>query len=86
LEGVKEFLEKKWKLKVNPKKSKVEATKAKFLGFSFFKRKGELFIRIANQTKERLREKIRHLTKRTRAGKLEDIVQEGNQDTCGWIG
>ena len=87
LEGVKEFLERKLKLKVNPKKSKVEkATKAKFLGFSFFKHKGELFVRIAKRTKERFTEKIRSLTKRTRSGKLEDIVQDVNQYTRGWMG
>jgi group II intron reverse transcriptase/maturase len=86
LEGVKQYLEKKLKLKVNPKKSKVEkATRAKFLGFSFFKRKGEVFIRIANRTKERLMEKIRHLTRRTRSGKLEDILSEINRYLRGWI-
>ncbi len=86
LEGVKQYLEKKLKLKVNPKKSKVErATRAKFLGFSFFKRKGEVFVRIANRTKERFLEKIRHLTKRTRSGKLEDILSEVNRYTRGWI-
>jgi group II intron reverse transcriptase/maturase len=87
LESVKQYLEKKLKLKVNPKKSKVEkATRAKFLGFSFFKRKGEVFIRMANRTKERFMEKIRHLTKRTRTGKLQDIVSEVNRYTRGWIG
>ena len=87
LEGVKQFLEKKLKLRVNPKKSKVEkATKAKFLGFSFFRRKGELCIRIATRTKERFMEKIRSLTRRTRTGKLEDIVQDVNRYTQGWMG
>lgn len=86
LESVKQHLEKKLKLKVNPKKSKVEkATRAKFLGFSFFKRKGEVFIRIANRTKERFMEKIRHLTKRTRSSKLEDILSEINRYIRGWI-
>jgi group II intron reverse transcriptase/maturase len=86
LESVKQYLEKKLKLKVNPKKSKVEkATRAKFLGFSFFKRKGEVFIRLANRTKERLMEKIRHLTRRTRSGKLEDILSEINRYLRGWI-
>ena len=80
-------LEKKLKLKVNPKKSKVErATRAKFLGFSFWKRKGEIYIRLANRTKERFAEKIRRLTKRTRSGKMEDIVSEINRYTRGWIG
>jgi RNA-directed DNA polymerase len=87
LKSVKQYLEKKLKLKVNPKKSKVErATRAKFLGFSFWKRKGEVFIRLANRTKERFVEKIRHLTKRTRSGKTEDIVSEVNRYTRGWIG
>ncbi len=87
MEGVKEFLEKKLKLKVNPKKSKVEkATKAKFLGFSFFWRTGKPCIRIARRTKEWFMAKIRGLTRRTRTGKLEDIVQDVNQYTRGWMG
>jgi RNA-directed DNA polymerase len=87
LKSVKQYLEKKLKLKVNPKKSKVErATRAKLLGFSFWKRKGEVFMRLANRTKERFAEKIRSLTKRTRSGKMEDIVSEINRYTRGWIG
>ena len=87
LESVKQYLEKKLKLKVNPKKSKVErATRAKFLGFSFWKRKGEVLIRLANRTKERFVEKMRRLTKRTRSGKMEDIVSGINRYTRGWIG
>jgi RNA-directed DNA polymerase len=86
LEGVKQFLEKKLKLKVNPKKSKVEkATKAKFLGFSFWKRKREVFVRIANRAKERFMEKMRNLTRRTRSGTLESILMEVNQYTRGWM-
>ena len=86
MEGVKQYLEKKLKLRVNPKKSKVErATRAKFLGFSFWKRKGEVFVRIANRTKERFMEKMRHLTRRTRSGKLEDIVKEVSRYSRGWI-
>ena len=87
MESVKTFLEKKLKLKVNPKKSKVDrASRVKFLGFSFFKRNGEILIRIANRSKERFMEKVRRLTKRTRSGKLEDIIQEINRYTMGWIG
>jgi len=85
MESVKQYLEKKLKLKVNPKKSKVErANRVKFLGFSFFKRKGEVLIRIADRTKERFMEKVRNLTRRTRSGKLEDIVSEINRYTIGW--
>jgi group II intron reverse transcriptase/maturase len=85
MESVTKYLEKKLKLKVNPKKSKVErATRVKFLGFSFFKRKGAVLIRIANRTKERFMEKMRNLTRRTRSSKLEDIVSEINRYIVGW--
>ncbi len=87
LESVKAFLDKKLKLKVNPKKSKVDrAIRVKFLGFSFFKRKGEVRIRVATRSLDRFRAKLRRLTKRTRSGKLEDILQNINQYTMGWIG
>ena len=87
MKSVREFLEKKLKLKVNPKKSKVDrATRVKFLGFSFYKHKGEILIRVANRSLERFRDKLRRLTKRTRSGKLEDIIQEINTYVVGWIG
>jgi hypothetical protein len=85
MEGVKQYLEKKLKLKVNPKKSKVErATRVKVLGFSFLKRNEGVIIRLANRTKERFAEKMRHLTKRTRSGKMEDLVSGINRYTRGW--
>ena len=87
MKSVKTFLEKKLKLKVNPKKSKVaRATRVKFLGFSFFNRKGTVLIRVAKQSLKRLREKLRRLTKRTRPGQLEDIIAEINRYLMGWIG
>jgi hypothetical protein len=87
LESVKTFLEKKLKLKVNPKKSKVDrAKRVKFLGFSFYKHNGEIRIRMANRTKERFVEKLRRLTKRTRSGKLEDILAAINRYLIGWVG
>jgi group II intron reverse transcriptase/maturase len=87
MESVKAFLEQKLKLKVNPKKSKVDrATRVKFLGFSFYKRKGEVLIRVAARSLERFREKLRRLTQRTRSGKLEEMIQSVNQYTMGWMG
>ena len=87
MESVRGFLEKKLKLKVNPKKSKVDrAKRVKFLGFSFYKHKGEVLIRVAGRSLERLRDKLRRLTKRTRTGKLEDIIRAINVYIMGWIG
>jgi RNA-directed DNA polymerase len=87
MESVGEFLERKLKLKVNQKKSKVDrAQRVKFLGFSFYKRKGKVLIRVAGESVTRLREKLRWLTRRTRSGRLEKIVEEINQLLKGWIG
>ena len=75
------------KLKVNPKKSKVDrATRVKFLGFSFYKHKGKMLIRVAGRSLERFREKLRRLTQRTRSGKLEEIIRAINTYAVGWIG
>ena len=81
------FLEKKLKLKVNPHKSKVDrASRVKFLGFSFFRRKGEMLIRVAPRSLERFRDKLRRLTQRTQSGKLEDLLHAINRYTMGWVG
>jgi len=87
MESVGKFLERKLKLKVNQKKSKVDrAQRVKFLGFSFYKRNGEVLIRVARESLARLREKLHWLTLRTRSGRLEEILKEINQLLRGWIG
>jgi len=87
MESVGKFLERKLKLKVNRKKSKVDrAQRVKFLGFSFYKRKGKVLIRVARESLARLREKLRWLTRRTRSGKLEEVIREINRLIMGWIG
>lgn len=86
MESVGRFLEQKLKLKINRKKSKVErASRVKFLGFSFYRREGRVLIRIASESVARLREKLRWLTRRTRSGRLEDIVKEINRLLVGWL-
>jgi RNA-directed DNA polymerase len=87
MESVREFLEQKLKLKVNLKKSKVDrAKRVKFLGFSFYKYKKEMLVRVAGRSLERFHDKLRRLTRRTRSGKLEEIIREVNTYTVGWIG
>ena len=85
--SVVQFLEKKLKLKVNRQKSKVDrASRVKFLGFSFYKYRGEVRIRVATKSLQRFRHRLRRMTRRTRSGKLEDIIGEVNQYLQGWIG
>jgi group II intron reverse transcriptase/maturase len=86
MESVRQYIEKKLKLKLNPKKSKVgRAKNVKFLGYSFFERKGRVLIRIARESLERWKNKIRFLTRRTRSGKLEEILQEIRRYLLGWL-
>jgi RNA-directed DNA polymerase len=87
LDSVRQFLEQKLKLKVNEKKSAVaRAGKRKFLGFSFMRWKGTVKVRVAPQARDRLLEKLRHLTRRTRQGELGDILREVNRQAVGWVG
>ena len=87
MESVKGYVEKKLSLKVNEKKSAVDRpAKRKFLGFSFYKRKGEILIRIATKALQRCRERLRELTRRTMSGKQEDLIKAINQYTMGWMG
>jgi group II intron reverse transcriptase/maturase len=85
--SVVQFLEKKLKVKVNRQKSKVDrANRVKFLGFSFYKYRGEVRIRVATKSLQRFRHRLRRMTRRTRSGKLEDVIREVNQYLRGWIG
>jgi len=87
MSSVRQFLEKKLKLRVNEKKSAVaRAGERKFLGFSYFYRKGEVRIRIAGQMLQRLRERLRVLTRRTRSGRLEEVIRQLNEYLRGWMG
>jgi len=87
MNSLRQFLEQKLSLKVNEKKSAVaRPAKRKFLGFSFFRRKGEVRVRIATPALDRCREKLRQLTRRTRHGKLADVIQDINQYLMGWVG
>mgnify|MGYP001564990365 CR=1 FL=1 len=87
MESVRRFLEQKLKLKVNEQKSAVDrAGKRKFLGFSFYRRKGEVLVRVASRSLERCRERLRQLTRRTRSGTLEEILRAINEYLRGWLG
>jgi group II intron reverse transcriptase/maturase len=87
LASIRQFLEQKLKLKVNEKKSAVaRAGKRKFLGFNFFKRDQVVWVRLAPQAVARFKEKIRHLTRRTRHGTLDEILHGINRQVLGWVG
>jgi RNA-directed DNA polymerase len=86
MEGVKRFLTRKLKLKVNESKSAVARPKdRKFLGFSFTG--GESARRrIAPQAVLRFKEQIRELTRRTRGISIEQMIGELRTYMIGWRG
>lgn len=85
MKSVKEFIEKKLKLKVNEKKSKVDKpAKRKFLGYSFFEKNGEAMRRIAKESIERFKERVRGITRPTRRIKFIDLIRELKLYLTGW--
>jgi RNA-directed DNA polymerase len=84
--SIEAFLTKRLKLKVNKAKSAVaRPVKRKFLGFSFTNRK-QPRRRIAPQSLDRFRSRVRELTRRTRGRSLAQIVKELNVYLIGWRG
>ena len=82
LASVTRFIEEKLKLKVNREKSGARhCGKVKFLGYTLLPG-GDL--RVADKSVERLKEKIREKTKRTRGVKFAIVIKELNQIVTGW--
>lgn len=80
------LLENKLKLKVNEEKSKVDhVTRRKFLGYSFYTVKGGIEIRIHEKSYERLKAKIREITKRNTGISMEKRLKKLNEITTGWL-
>lgn len=85
--SITKFLENKMKLKVNQEKSKVDhPVKRKFLGFSFYYKKGGVGIRVAPKSISRLKDKIRELCKYGKGMNLEIFIHEQlNPCLRGWF-
>jgi hypothetical protein len=87
MEGCVKFLEGKLKLKVNRKKSMSGSPmKLKFLGFSLYRRKDGIGIRVHEKPLKRLMDRLRGLTSRKRGGTMERILQEITRLLIGWLG
>jgi RNA-directed DNA polymerase len=80
------FIGIKLKLKVNQAKSAVDRPwRRKFLGFSFSMNK-ELKVRVAEQSLEKAKAKIREITSRKMPMKMEERIKDLNQYLVGWCG
>lgn len=79
------FIERKMKLKVNAKKSTVgRPWKLKFLGYSMTAEK-VVRLRVAERSKQRLRDKLREILRRGRGRNLNKVIEELNTVLRGWI-
>ena len=77
-----DFIEKKLKLKVNREKSGVRhCSDVKFLGYTIMPEGG---IRASDKSIDRLRDKIREITRRNRGTRLEAVISELNVTIIGW--
>lgn len=86
MESITQFIEKKLKLKVNKDKSTVDRPwKLKFLGFSFYRGKGEFRIRVHEKPLKKLKAKIKELTSRSNAMKMEYRFLKLKQAIVGWV-
>jgi RNA-directed DNA polymerase len=86
MRSIKRFIENKLKLKVNETKSAVDRPwSRKFLGFSFYRSKGKIRIRIHEKTIKRFKEKVREITNRNKGISMGYRIERLNQITTGWV-
>ena len=80
------FIEEKLKLKVNKEKSTVDRPwKLKFLGFSFYYKKGEIGIRVHPKSVEKLKRKLKEITGRSKARSMWQRMLKLKQAITGWV-
>lgn len=85
-QSIKAFLESKLKLKINEAKSAVDRPwNRRFLGFSFYRLKGEIRVRLAPKTIKRIKAKVMEITKRNRGISKEAVIKRLNEYLQGSI-
>jgi RNA-directed DNA polymerase len=84
--SVTQYIEKVLKLKVNQNKSAVDRpSRRKFLGFSFYVRKGEVRNSIHRKPIARFKAKVKEITSRSNSRSIEMRMGELNQLIRGWV-
>ena len=86
MDNIISFVEKKLFLKVNIEKTKVDLVwKLKFLGFSFYKSKGEVRVRIHPKSIAKMRAKVKVLTGRSYGLSNDERPMKLRRYIMGWI-
>lgn len=80
------FIEEDLKLKVNKDKSKVDRPwKLKYLGYTFYPKKGEMGIRVHGNSYKKLKTKLKEVTGRSNAMSMELRSAKLKQIIVGWV-
>jgi RNA-directed DNA polymerase len=80
------FIEDKLKLKVSKEKSTVDRPwKLKFLGFSFYHKKGGIGIRVHHKVVEKFKQKLKEITGRSNAMSMACRMLKLKQQLTGWV-
>ena len=84
--SITKFIEDKLKLKVSKDKSSVDRPwKLKFLGFSFYHRKGGVGIRVHHKTVVKFKQKLKKITGRSNAMNMVYRMLKLKQLITGWV-
>ncbi|MCR3761932.1 group II intron reverse transcriptase/maturase [Clostridium felsineum] len=84
--SITKFIEGDLKLKVNKDKSKVDRPwKLKYLGFTFYPKKGEMGIRVHQSSVDKLKFKLKKITNRSNAMSMELCSIKLKQIIIGWV-
>lgn len=85
--SIRRCLEGRLRLKVNEAKSAVDRPERRtFLGFSFYKHRGEGRVRLSKKALERVKRRIRELTGRSRSQSMDARLRTQNAYLAGWFG
>lgn len=86
LSSITTFIEKELKLKVNQQKSGIRTPQEmKLLGYSFYWAKGGYRLRIASQSYDQFKRKVKELTKKTWSMSMEERLDRLNSVCRGWF-
>lgn len=81
------LIEDRLKLKINPRKSAVDrAMRRPLLSFGFFRRDGEIKVRIDPEARKRAKGKLRRITARSWGVSMERRIEATNGFVRGWVG
>lgn len=85
-ERVSKFLESKLKLAINKEKTKIaKLSQVKYLGYTFYKIKGECRLRAHPKSIKKLKDKLREVTGRSNGISIEGRKIKLNQIVRGWV-